>query len=80
MALESPHLVVGVAGYGRMKLAIRRRHRSPPPHHFAGSDELRHHLGFVEGGKTKRMAQVWSHLVAGVERYRRSKLSRRRRC
>ena len=77
---EPPHLVVGIVLSSRMKLTTRRHHCSPPPHRFAGSDELRHHLGFVEGGKTKRMAQVWSHLVAGVERYRRSKLSRRRRC
>ena len=32
-------------------------------------------LGFVELGKTKRMAQVWGHLVAGAERKLRSKFS-----
>ena len=134
MALEALDLVVGVAGYGRMKLHRRRRHYSPPPHHFsgvvAGRDLLgfeeevetnqtqpvsapevvgnaatnsghrprsvatvyrqkgcrdamktgKRSLGFVELGKTKRMAQVWSHLVAGVGRYRRSKFQRRRRC
>ena len=79
MALEPPVLVVGVAHSRRLKLATRRCYYSPPPHHFAGIDELRDHLGFEEEEETILMPQESHHLVAGVGRNGRSKFHRRRR-